>query len=180
VVFGQVVKQYSEIWTMETSSTRLDYRIVCLCRRYILGHMPSQRLCARDSSVSATKYIPSSLALTVEYDRCHWKVQVITPAVFNVVADTFLFIYPFPIIFMANIPQSLRYSLLFIFALCGVVTGSAIVRVAFMSAENFLEKGNVYAYIIQAAQLTIGYRIGARSRAQFHCLLLHYLLSEAA
>ena len=83
----------------------------------------------------------------LDYERCYWKVQVITPAVFNVVADIILFIYPFPIIFMANIPKSLRYSLLGIFALCGVVTGSAIVRVAFMSAENFLEQGNVYAYV---------------------------------
>jgi hypothetical protein len=85
--------------------------------------------------------------LMLDYTRCHWRVQVITPAVFNVVADIILFIYPFPIIFMANIPKSLRYSLLFVFALCGVVTGSAIVRVAFMTAENFLEQGNVYAYV---------------------------------
>jgi Fungal rhodopsin domain len=72
-------------------------------------------------------------------------VQVIAPAVFNVAADIILFIYPFPIIFMANIPQSLRYSLLFVFALCGVVTASAIIRVAIMCTENFLQAHNIYA-----------------------------------
>jgi hypothetical protein len=47
---------------------------------------------------------------------------------------------------MANIPSSLRYSLLFVFALCGLVTASAIVRVSLMTAENFLEEQNLYAY----------------------------------
>jgi hypothetical protein len=89
-----------------------------------------------------------STKLMADYNRCHWKVQVITPAVFNVVADIVLFIYPFPIIFMANIPSSLRYSLLFVFALCGLVTASAIVRVSLMTAENFLEEQNLYAYLI--------------------------------
>ena len=81
----------------------------------------------------------------VEYTRCHWDVQVIAPAVFNVVADLILFLYPFPIIFMANIPKSLRYSLLFVFALCGLVTASAIVRVTLMTAGKLLQENNIYA-----------------------------------
>ena len=66
---------------------------------------------------------------------------------FHVVTDIVMFVYPFPIIFMANIPPSLRYSLLVIFALCGFVTASAIVRVVLMVTMNFLDEDNVYAYI---------------------------------
>jgi hypothetical protein len=80
----------------------------------------------------------------IDYTRCHWDVQIIAPTAFNVVADLILFIYPFPIIFMANIPKSLRYSLLFVFALCGLVTASAIVRVMLMTAGKFLEGNNIY------------------------------------
>lgn len=83
-------------------------------------------------------------SLIVDYTRCHWDVQVIAPAAFNVVADLVLFLYPFPIIFMANIPKSLRYSLLFVFALCGLVTASAIVRVIYMTAGRLLQEGNIY------------------------------------
>ena len=83
--------------------------------------------------------------LMIEYTKCHWDVQVIAPAVFNVVADLILFLYPFPIIFMANIPKSLRYSLLFVFALCGLVTASAIVRVTLMTAGKLLQANNIYA-----------------------------------
>jgi hypothetical protein len=72
---------------------------------------------------------------------------VIVPAVFNVIADVVLFVYPFPIIFMANIPKSLRYSLLFVFATCGIVPASAIVRVAIMTSENFLQRQNVEQYV---------------------------------
>lgn len=80
----------------------------------------------------------------LDYTRCHWTVQVIAPAVFNVVADFTLFLYPFPIIFMANIPRSLRYSLIFVFALCGLVTASAIVRVTLMTAGRLLKEDNIY------------------------------------
>jgi hypothetical protein len=48
---------------------------------------------------------------------------------------------------MANIPQSLRYSLLFVFAMCGVVTASGIIRVTLMAAGRFLEEDNMYAYV---------------------------------
>ena len=84
--------------------------------------------------------------LMVVYTRCRWNVQVITPAVFNVVADVVLFVYPSPIIFMANIPSSLRYALVCIFALCGLVTASAIVRVSLLTQPNFLQQQNIYAY----------------------------------
>jgi len=81
------------------------------------------------------------------YHRCKWDVQVIAPTVFNVIADVILFLYPFPIIFMANIPQSLRISLLFIFGLCGLVTASAIVRVTLMTAGKFLQsEEDIFAY----------------------------------
>ena len=80
------------------------------------------------------------------YQQCKWDVQVIAPAAFNVLADVILFLYPFPIIFMANIPQSLRFSLLFIFGVCGLVTASAIIRVTLMTAGKFLEsEGDIMA-----------------------------------
>jgi len=50
--------------------------------------------------------------------------------------------YPFPIIFMANILPPLRYSLLFLFALYGLVTASAIIRVVLMTAGKFLQSEN--------------------------------------
>ena len=82
--------------------------------------------------------------LTEAYHRCRWNLQVIVPSIFNVVADLILFVYPFPIIFMANIPRSLRYSLLGVFALCGLVTASSIVRVVITLAGGFLSKANIY------------------------------------
>ena len=81
-------------------------------------------------------------SLMTDYTRCHWNVQVITPAGFNVLADIILLLYPFPIIFMANILQPLRYSLLFLFALYGLVTASAIIRVVLMTAGKFLQSEN--------------------------------------
>jgi hypothetical protein len=87
------------------------------------------------------------------YTRCKWDVQVITPTAFNVTADVILFLYPFPIIFMANIPRSLRYSLLFLFGLAGIVMASSIVRVTLMTAGKLLEEGNMYAYVPQTATL---------------------------
>ena len=81
-------------------------------------------------------------SLMTDYTRCHWNVQVIAPAGFNVLADIILLLYPFPIIFMANILQPLRYSLLFLFALYGLVTASAIIRVVLMTAGKFLQSEN--------------------------------------
>jgi len=81
-------------------------------------------------------------SLMTDYTRCHWNVQVITPAGFNVLADIILLLYPFPIIFMANILPPLRYSLLFLFALYGLVTASAIIRVVLMTAGKFLQSEN--------------------------------------
>ena len=89
-----------------------------------------------------------------DYTKCHWKVQSITPGMFNVVADIVLFLYPFPIIFMANVPSSLRYCLLFIFSLWGFVTASAIVRVVLMTTMNFQAQENLYAYSHTISKLT--------------------------
>lgn len=94
------------------------------------------------------RLVPTSRVpwLILDYTKCHWETQVIAPAVLNVVADVILFVYPFPIIFIAKIPNSLRYSLLFVFALCGFVTASAIVRVIIMTAGRFLDDpNNLYA-----------------------------------
>ena len=70
---------------------------------------------------------------------------MIAPTALNVTADVVLLLYPLPIIFMANIPRSLRYSLFFLFGLYGIVTASAIVRVTLMTAGRLLEENNVYA-----------------------------------
>jgi len=107
--------------------------------------------------------------LILDYTKCHWQAQVIAPAVLNVVADAILFIYPFPIIFMAKIPNSLRYSLIFIFALCGFVTASAIVRVIIMTAGRFLDDpNNLYAYISSLSVLMADSHGGKQSRGLFH------------
>jgi hypothetical protein len=79
----------------------------------------------------------------IESGSCRWNIQVIVPAVINVVADAVLFIYPFPLIFMARLPRSLRYSLCGVFALFGLVTASAIVRVVLMTAGGFFEKADI-------------------------------------
>lgn len=81
-----------------------------------------------------------------ESGGCRWNIQVIVPAVINVVADAVLFIYPFPLIFMAKLPPSLRYSLLGLFAVFGFVTASAIVRVVLMTAGGFLQKADISLY----------------------------------
>lgn len=86
-------------------------------------------------------------SLTLDYTRCKWDVQVITPTAFNVTADVILFLYPFPIIFIANIPRGLRYSLLFLFGLAGIVMASSIVRVTLMTAGKLLEEGNIEEYL---------------------------------
>jgi len=70
---------------------------------------------------------------------------VIAPTALNVTADVVLLLYPLPIIFMANIPRSLRYSLFFLFGLYGIVTASAIIRVTFMTGGKLLQEDNVYA-----------------------------------
>jgi hypothetical protein len=84
-----------------------------------------------------------------------WKFQSIAPGMFNVVTDLLLFLYPFPIIFMANVPSSLRYCLLFIFSLWGFVTASAIVRVVLMTTMNFSEQQNLYAYTFASLSVLI-------------------------
>jgi hypothetical protein len=47
---------------------------------------------------------------------------------------------------MANIPRSLRYSLLFLFGLAGIVMASSIVRLTLMTGGKLLEEGNIEAY----------------------------------
>src|SRR5437763_854395 len=79
---------------------------------------------------------------------------------------------PYPIIFMANILPPLRYSLLFLFALYGLVTASAIIRVVLMTAGKFLQsENNFYMYLISFVnQLTIDYHGGQQLKVQSLCL----------
>jgi hypothetical protein len=78
---------------------------------------------------------------------------------------------------MAHIPSSLRYSLLFIFALCGLVTASAIIRVTLMTAGKFLEEGNLNAYFPSRINLIKDCHGGLRLKEQYLFSFHHYQLS---
>ena len=132
--------------------------------------------CLPDDFVAET----TSGSFPPQYHRCKWDVQVIAPTVFNVIADVILFLYPLPIIFMANIPRSLRISLLFVFGLCGLVTASAIVRVTLMTAGKFLQsEQDIFAYVPLLLTLISVSHGGQHSNARFPCSL-HRFPSSAA
>jgi hypothetical protein len=82
---------------------------------------------------------------------------------------------------MANIPSSLRYSLLFVFAMGGVVAASAIVRLILMTAGDFLrfqDEMNLYAYESVKCMLTTDCHTGALSKVPSHSWWPHYRSSE--
>jgi len=124
------------------------FSFVCVVVIFWAACPPDDFVTETLAATPSTTSLGSSMDITlnVDYTRCKWDVQVITPTAFNVTADVILFLYPFPIIFMANIPRSLRYSLLFLFSLAGIVMASSIVRVTLMTAGKLLEEGNMYAY----------------------------------